>query len=138
MRGSNELKAAALTAPYIAKRGKLIAGQTNHENTGTATLTYAAPAVINDMPVNVGLAIQFSNDRRPRAVNIETENGGVFKLKAPQGLGSRADKSQVTALPTRGASVTDTVAQEVDTVKKIWTRSSLIWPISAQALLTVP
>ena len=104
---TDELRAAALSAPYVAKYGKLIAGQQNHENTGLTTLTYAAPVVINETPTNVGLVIQFQNNGRPRAVNVELQNGDVFRLnkeKAPEGLDSRVDRyGQGTALPTTDA-----------------------------------
>lgn len=105
---SDELRAAALASPYVAKYGKLIAGQKNHENTGLTTLTYAAPVVINGETVNVGVAIQFVANGRPRAVNVGYQTGGVFKIdmkKAPKGLGSRISRyGQGTALPTMSAS----------------------------------
>ncbi len=67
---TNELRAAALASPYVAKYGKLIAGQKNHENTGLTTLTYAAPVIINGTPVNVGGVIQVKVNGRPRVVNV--------------------------------------------------------------------
>ena len=62
----SEILAATLAAPYVAKYGKLIAGQKNHENTGTTTLTFAAPAILNGETVNVGAVIEFpeTEDRR--------------------------------------------------------------------------
>ena len=44
---SYELKSAALSSPYVAKYGRIIAGQKNHESSGLTTLTFAAPVVIN-------------------------------------------------------------------------------------------
>lgn len=114
---SDELRAAALAAPYVAKYGKLISGQKNHENTNTTTLTYAAPVRINGEAVNVGVVIHFASNGRPRAVNVETENGGVFKIKkTAQGLRSRTGKSQVLQLLTRTVS-TDRIAQGDGEVK---------------------
>jgi len=103
-----EARAAALAAPYVAKYGKLIAGQKNHENTGLTTLTFAAPAVINGDTVNVGVVVQFTKDGRPRAVNVGLQDGGRFKIKtneALRGTSSRVDRyGQGTALDTRNAS----------------------------------
>lgn len=113
---SEELRAAALLAPIVAKKGKLIAGQKSHEGTNTTTLTYAAPAIINGTPVNVGLVIQFTSNGRPRAVNVETESGGVLRMnKTAQGLRSRTGKSQVTQLLTRAVS-DDRIAQSKEGV----------------------
>ena len=57
------------------------------------TLTYAAPVLINGERVNVGAVVQFTSDGRPRAVNVETESGGVFKIKrTAQGQRSRTGK----------------------------------------------
>ena len=114
---SAELRAAALASAYVAKKGKLIAGQKNHEGTNMTTLTYAGPAIINGTPVNVGVVIQFTSDGRPRAVNVETDNGGVFRIeKTAQGPRSRTGKSQVTQLLTRAVS-NDRIAQRGEDVK---------------------
>ncbi len=101
-----ELRAAAMAAPYVAKYGELIAGQKNHEKTGITTLTFAAPVIINGDIVNVGVAIQFQAEGRPRAVNVDY-NGNRFRInnEASRGTGSRVDHySQGTSLPTRDAS----------------------------------
>lgn len=102
-----EVRAASLASPYVAKYGKLIAGQKNHENKGLTTLTFAAPVIINGDTVNVGVAIQFTSDGRPRAANVGLQSGGVFKIdktKAPKGPGSRVSRyDQGTALPTMDA-----------------------------------
>ena len=102
-----ELQAAALAAPYVAKYGVLIAGQKNHEGTGLTTLTFAAPAIINEQPVNVGVVIQFQADGSPRAVNVGLQSGKPFKIKkeASKGLDSRVERYvQGTSLPTKDAS----------------------------------
>ncbi len=116
---SYELQAASLASPYVAKYGRLIAGQKNHENGGLTTLTYAAPVVINGTTVNVGVAIQFHKNGRPRAVNVGLQSGGTFKMdmtKAPKGLDSRVNRyGQGTALPTEGA-FKQSVAQPITTV----------------------
>lgn len=120
-----ELRAAALAAPYVAKYGRLIAGQKNHENTGLTTLTYAAPAIINGTTVNVGVAIQFQSNGRPRAVNVGLQIGDAFKIdmkKAPKGPDSRISRyGQGTALPTMDA-FEETIAQSG---QKSNTKSSL-------------
>lgn len=123
---ANELRAASLAAPYVAKRGKLIAGHRNHEGGGTSTLTYAAPVVLNGRTANVGVVIQFTNDGRPHAVNVGLQGeNGVFNLdmkKAPKGLDSRVTRyEQGTALPTMGASE-DRIS---DTSPEVKTRNSL-------------
>lgn len=104
---SDELRAASLASPYVAKYGKLIAGQKNHENKGLTTLTFAAPVVINGEKVNVGVAIQFQANGRPRAVNVGLQSGNAFKLdmtKAPKGPYSRVNRyGQGTSLPTLDA-----------------------------------
>ena len=104
---TDEVRAASLASPYVAKYGKLIAGQKNHENKGLTTLTFAAPVIINGDTVNVGVAIQFTSDGRPRAANVGLQSGGVFKIdktKAPKGPGSRVNRyGQGTALPTMDA-----------------------------------
>ncbi len=107
---SPELRAAAVAATYITKRGKLIAGQKNHEGNKTTTLTFAAPVIINGESAHVGVVIQFTRNGRPHAVNIEavdptTGEATVFKLKeAAKGLDRRSTKSMVTVLPTIAAS----------------------------------
>lgn len=115
-----ELQAAALASPYVAKYGKLIAGQKNHENTGLTTLTYAAPVIINEHPVNVGVVIQFETNGKPRAVNVGLQSGENFKLdikKAPKGLDSRVSRyGQGTSLPTMDASG-NTIPQTPPAVK---------------------
>ena len=99
----DELRAAAIAAPYIAKKGLLISGHRKHEGNNVTTLTFAGPAILSGERVHVGVAIQFTNDGRPKAVNVETESGETFKIKkVPQGLRSRTGKSQVTYLLTRG------------------------------------
>ena len=101
---SDELRAAAIAAPYIAKKGILISGQKNHENTGLATLTYAGPATINGDRVHVGVAIQFSTNGRPRAVNVELDAGGKFYIKkAPLDTDGLTSKSLANYPPTVGA-----------------------------------
>lgn len=107
---SPELRAAAVAATYITKRGKLIAGQKNHEGNKTTTLTFAAPVIINGESAHVGVVIQFTRNGRPHAVNIEavdptTGEATVFKLKeVAKGLDRRSTKSMVTVLPTIAAS----------------------------------
>ena len=103
---SAELQAAALAAPYVAKYGDLIAGQKNHESTGLATLTFAAPVIINGDTVNVGVSVQFQSNGKPKAVNVELQSGGKFVFdakKVPAGLDSRVKRYvQGTSLPTTG------------------------------------
>lgn len=105
--GADE-RAAAIASPYIAKYGKLIAGQKNHEGTGLTTLTFAAPVIINGTTANVGLAVQFQFNGRPRAVNVGLQSGGPLKIdnkKASRGISSRVTRyEQGTSLPTRDAS----------------------------------
>ena len=83
---SAELQAAALAAPYFAKYGGLIAGQKNHESTGLATLTFAAPVIINGDTVNVGVSVQFQSNGKPKAVNVELQSGGKFVFDAKKYL----------------------------------------------------
>ena len=120
-----ELQAAALASPYVAKYGKLIGGQKNHENTGLTTLTYAAPVIINETPVNVGVVIQFKVNGKPRAVNVGLQSGGVFKIdmkKAPKGLDSRINRyGQGTALPTMDA-YEGKVSQDEESVKTLYSK----------------
>ena len=98
---SDKLRAAALAAPFVAKKGILIAGHQKHENHNNTTLTYAAPAIINGSNAHVGVVIQFTNDGRAHAVNIEFLDNNVNKKKKPaRGLGSRSSQTEVTGLPT--------------------------------------
>lgn len=103
----HERRAAALASPYVAKYGKLIAGQRNHENRGFPSLTYAAPAIINGDRVNVGVAVNFDKNGRPHAANVAWEAEGTFKLnmkKAPIGLDSSVRLyDEGTALSTMDA-----------------------------------
>ena len=112
---SDELRATAMVSPYVAKYGKLIAGQKNHEGTGVTTLTFAAPAILNGDITNVGVAVQFDKESRPRAVNVELQNGDKFKLdmtKAPSGHNSRVHRvGEGTALSTKDAS-TDIISDD--------------------------
>ena len=99
---TSELRAAALAAPAVAKKGILIAGHKNHEDTNTTTLTYAARVVINDIPVNVAVAIQFTSNGRPRAVNFDADGLTSMKefKKATGGPRSGLTNSQVSYLLT--------------------------------------
>ena len=120
---SPEIQAAALAAPYVAKYGRLIAGQENHEGTGLTTLTYAAPVIINESSVNVGVVIQFEANGKPRAVNVGHQSGKPFRIdmkKAPKGLDSRVTRynaKQGTSLPTMDA-FENSKAQSGETVKR--------------------
>ena len=65
----------------------------------------------------MGVVIQFASDGRPRAVNVETESGGLFRIeKTAQGPRSRTGKSQVLQLLTRAVS-TEKIAQHGQKVK---------------------
>ena len=104
----SEILAATLAAPYVAKYGELISGQKNHENSGTTTLTFAAPVIINGETANEGVVIEFTSNGRPRAVNVETQTNKPVKIKkieALSGIGSRVSRiGKGTALPTENAS----------------------------------
>ena len=117
---TNETRAASLASPYVAKWGKLIAGQQNHEGQGVTTVTFAAPVVINEQTVNVGVVVQFAADGRPNAVNVGLQDGGNFKIdmkKASKGHNSRVDRyDQGTTLSTMDAS-NQKVSQTPPTVK---------------------
>lgn len=97
-----ELRAATIAAPYVAKYGKMIAGHYNHDGEGNATLTFAAPVIINDVPVHAAVVIQFTSDGRPHAVNVYAESLDDFmKLKkATSGTRKRTDKSSASILLT--------------------------------------
>lgn len=105
---TDEKCAAALSAPYVSKYGERIAGQKNHKKRGVVTLTYAAPVVINDDTVNVGVSIHFTNDGRAYAASVETQSAKPFvlnKKNAPAGIDSRVDRyNPGTALPATDAS----------------------------------
>lgn len=113
------LRAAALAAPHILKKGILIAGQKNHENTGLTTLTYAGPAVIDGTLVNVGVVVQFQDDGKPRAVNVETSEGGTFvikKEKAAKRNRGRVDESPGTTPPRKATSSVITIPQDTEEI----------------------
>lgn len=112
-------RAAALTAPYVAKRGLLIAGQKNHEDTGYPTLTYAAPAIISGIRVNVGLVIMFDNNGRPKAINVEADSSNLMNelKKATSGSRQRNLKSQVAPYTT-GSFSRDSLSDETASVKR--------------------
>ncbi len=137
-----ELRAAALASPYVAKYGKLIAGQKNHENTGLTTLTFAAPVEINGDKVNVGTVVQFTKNGRPRAVNVGTQDGAKFRIKtneAFRGTSSRVDRySQGTALDTRNASGTRVTEEEpeVNSENKVKSSRETDTSYNRTALLT--
>jgi len=102
------LRAAALAAPYIAKRGILISGHKNHEGTNTTTLTYAAPMVINGIRANVGVVIQFTTKGRPHAINFAVSDPKLYKKirGTTDAIRKRTGKSQISALPTLSSSST--------------------------------
>lgn len=109
-------RSAALIAPYVFKYGKLISGHRNHKNRNVTTLTFAAPAIINGVRVNVGAVIQFTGDGRPKSTDIDIDaNGKMKNKKIPQDPGSAKGKSLVTYLPTGG--INNTVAQDENVVK---------------------
>ena len=72
------------------------------EKTGSSKLNN------RDGPSNVGATIQFQKNGRPRAVNVELQDGEKFKIRkieAPRGTRSRVNRySQGTTLLTRNAS----------------------------------
>lgn len=125
---SHETRAAALAAPYVAKYGKLISGQRNHENQGLTTVTFAAPVIINGQTVNVGVIVQFATNGRPHAVNVGLQSGAAFEIdmkKAPKGLDSRVSRyGQGTTLPTMGAN--NSVATNSTEVNKKFSMKSPI------------
>lgn len=112
-------KAAALAAPYVAKHGKLIAGQKDHEDSGLPTLTYAAPAYIAGIRVNVGVVIQFETNGRPKAVNVEADSANAMRelKKATSGSRQRNLKSQVAPYTT-GSFSRNSLSDETASVKR--------------------
>ena len=99
---NDDERAAAIAAPYVAKRGALIAGHKKHDGQNNTTLTYAAPVIINGEEAHVGVVIQFTNDGRAHAVNVEFLSGNTNeqKKKSARGQRSRSSKSEVTGLLT--------------------------------------
>ena len=111
-----ELRAAALAAPFVAKKGVLIAGQKNHDGNPITSLTFAAPIIINGERIMVGVAVHFDSMGRAHAANIVTESGGdVTKKITPRGQHVAHEKSHVTYTLTRGAN--NSVAQGENGVK---------------------
>ena len=123
---SPELRAAAVAAPFVAKKGKLIAGQKNHEETNTTTLTYAGPVTFVSpdgkirVPVNVGVVIQFVSNGRPHAISFDVDGGDSLKAfkKAASGPRGGLKKTQATYPLTPGSFSMDNVAEKGSPVKQ--------------------
>lgn len=113
---TDELRAAAIAAPFVAKRGLLISGHQKHDGQNNTTLTYAAPVIINKRQTHVGVVIQFTNDGRAHAVNVEfLENDAkTQKKRSASGLRSRSSKSEVTGLLTNA----DLIAHGITPLEK--------------------
>lgn len=113
---TDELRAAAIAAPFVAKRGLLISGHQKHDGQNNTTLTYAAPVIINKRKTHVGVVIQFTNDGRAHAVNVEfLENDAkTQKKRSASGLRSRSSKSEVTGLLTNA----DLIAHGITPLEK--------------------
>jgi len=114
-------RAAAILAPYVAKRGIIIAGHKNHENNNTTTLTYAAPVIINGNSAHVGVAVMFTTDGRAHAVNVEFLDtvSGQQKKKPASGLRSRTSHSYVSDLLTNADSNNYDITNETESQEKL-------------------
>ncbi len=133
----DELCAAAIAAPYVAKYGKLIAGQKNHDNHGTATLTFAAPVMINGIAVNEAVVIQFTKDGRPHAVNVYAETIDDFKQlkKVTRGTRKRTEKSSVYNLLTSDDLDKLKLSRRESAVKEKTKKSTVLSPNPARESL---
>ena len=113
------LKAAAILSPYVANNGVLIAGHKNHEGHAITTLTYAAPVRINGTIVNEGVVIQFTDDGIPKAVNVDTSDGGRFIIKKEETAERNRGRSgsNPATTPPRGAASDIRILQNGTDVK---------------------
>jgi len=125
---NNALRAAAILAPYVAQKGKLIAGQRNHEGNNLTTLTYAAPVRINGTDVHEGVVIQFDEQGKPRAVNVETSDGGKLKIKiekAAERNRGRSGPNPATTPPRGATSSRVTIPQTTEEINSESAKNSL-------------
>lgn len=77
---SDEEAAAAIVAPYVLKRGKIITGHKNHKNKGLVSITIAAPVRINGQLAYEGVAVKFDQKDRVHSLRIVDTNGNQFVL----------------------------------------------------------
>lgn len=113
---SNEEAAAAETAPYVLKRGKVISGHKNHKGKGQTSLTFAAPVTINGKTGDVAVAVQFSDKGKVHSLTILDQNGNEYKMQAGLGREDGGSKNRQIS-PTRSA-YEENVPQQQNEVKK--------------------
>lgn len=104
--GSDEEAAAAIAAPYVLKRGKIISGHKNHNNNRYPSLTFAAPARLNGKVGVIGVAVLFGEKDRVHSLRVMAPDGKEFVLqkeKADSEMGGVSTKAEL-AVPTETAS----------------------------------
>lgn len=101
--------AAAIAAPYVIKRGRIISGHKNHKFGGYPSVTYAAPALLNGKRGNVAVAVKFNPitkgqpKGRVHSLTVLTPDGKTFILLKEDakskngGLETKSDPPQAIA-----------------------------------------
>lgn len=119
--------AAAISAPYVVKRGKIISGHKNHKGGRYPSITIAAPATLNGKTGTVAVAVLFADKDRVHSLRVLTPEGKEFVLQKNEavprmsGVSANTEKtiSDETAskptVPQPGDSVKTEFSSQLDT-----------------------
>ena len=73
--------AAAIAAPYVVKRGKIISGHKHHKGGLYPSITIAAPAALNNNAGITAVTILFADKDRVHSLRVLTPDGKEFELQ---------------------------------------------------------
>ena len=73
--------AAAIAAPYVVKRGKIISGHKHHKGGLYPSITIAAPAALNNNTGITAVTILFADKDRVHSLRVLTPDGKEFELQ---------------------------------------------------------
>ncbi len=88
-------RAAAIAAPYVIKKGKIISGHKNHKGQGTVSITFAAPAILNNKRGNVVVSVMFGKGR-VHSLRVLSPEGKAFELLKTKDTESTTEKISST------------------------------------------
>lgn len=95
-------RAAAISAPYVIKKGKVISGHKNHKEEGNVTLTFAAPVILNGIRGNVAVSVMYGIGR-VHSLRVLTPEGNTFELLETNNTESTAEKYSTSAARNKTA-----------------------------------
>ncbi len=97
-------RAAAIAAPYVIKKGKIISGHLNHKEQGTVSITFAAPAILNNQKGNVVVSVMYGKGR-VHSLRVLSPDGKAFELIKTKDTESTTEKISSTMGRSNSATV---------------------------------